>query len=63
MSSEELDLDATIERLVSVKNSKPGTEVNLPEDDIIWLCRKSREVSVGVAVAVGAAAAGAATAT
>ncbi|GMI06980.1 hypothetical protein TrRE_jg5985 [Triparma retinervis] len=41
---DELDLDATIDRLVSVKNSKPGTEVNLPEEDIIWLCRKSREV-------------------
>jgi len=44
MSGNELDLDATIEKLISVKNSKPGTEVNLPEEDIIWLCRASREV-------------------
>jgi len=39
------DIDEMIEKLVSVKNSRPGTEVNLPEDDIIWLCRTSRQVS------------------
>ena len=38
-------VDEMIETLVSVKNSRPGTEVNLPEDDIIWLCRTSRQVS------------------
>jgi serine/threonine-protein phosphatase PP1 catalytic subunit len=39
-----VDIDKTIARLLSVKNSRPGTEVNLSEDDIIWLCRQSREV-------------------
>ena len=39
-----LNVDATIEKLVSVKNSKPGTEVNLPEHDIIWLCKESKMV-------------------
>ena len=42
--SSEFDLDDTIDKLTRVKDSKPGTEVNLPEEDIIWLCRASREV-------------------
>ncbi|GMI13122.1 hypothetical protein TrLO_g9176 [Triparma laevis f. longispina] len=40
----DVNVDDLIEKLTSVKNSKPGTEVNLPEEDIIWLCRTSRDV-------------------
>mmetsp|Transcript_11930 Transcript_11930/g.17871 ORF Transcript_11930/g.17871 Transcript_11930/m.17871 type:complete len:316 (+) Transcript_11930:58-1005(+) len=33
-----------IDSLVSVLNEKAGTEVNLPEEDIVFVCRKAREV-------------------
>ena len=38
-------VERSIEQLLSVKNARPGTEVTLPEEDIMWLCRKCREVS------------------
>lgn len=38
-------LDRIEEQLLSVKASRPGTEVNLMEEDIVWLCRRCREVS------------------
>jgi len=38
-------LERIIDQLLSVKNARPGTEVTLAEEDIVWLCRKCREVS------------------
>lgn len=38
------DVDRLVEQLLSVKNSRPGTEVTLAEEDIMWLCRRCREV-------------------
>ena len=38
------DLDIAIEKLLSVKNNHPGTEVNLPEELIIKIVRASREL-------------------
>jgi serine/threonine-protein phosphatase PP1 catalytic subunit len=38
------DVDKIIEKLLAVKNARPGTEVNLPEEDIMWLCRRCREI-------------------
>lgn len=38
------ELDFAIEKLISVKSSSPGTEVNLPEDLLIKIVRASREI-------------------
>lgn len=40
----DLELDQAIKELTSVKNSPPGTEVNLPEDQIIKIVRAARAV-------------------
>ncbi|EWM28966.1 hypothetical protein Naga_101446g1 [Nannochloropsis gaditana] len=40
-------VDRLLGELLAVKDARPGTEVNLAEDDIFWLCRKCREVRVG----------------
>jgi hypothetical protein len=39
-------VDRLLGELLAVKDARPGTEVNLAEDDIFWLCRKCREVRV-----------------
>ncbi|TFJ87983.1 hypothetical protein NSK_000337 [Nannochloropsis salina CCMP1776] len=36
-------VDRLLGELLAVKDARPGTEVNLAEDDIFWLCRKCRE--------------------
>lgn len=38
------DIDGAIEALLSVKNKTPGTEVNLPEDQLIKIIRQARSV-------------------
>jgi len=38
------EVDKIIEKLVSVRGSKPGKQVNLPEADIKYLCSRSRQV-------------------
>ena len=37
-------VDVCIEELLSVVDSPPGTEVNLDEGELMWICRMSREV-------------------
>lgn len=37
-------VESCIEKLVAVKDEKPGTEVNLCEDDLVWISRTSRDV-------------------
>lgn len=37
-------VDAIIRQLVSVADCKPGTEVNLSEDELMWISRTSRAV-------------------
>jgi hypothetical protein len=38
------DVERIVEQLLSVKSMRPGTEVCLAEQDIMWLCRRCREV-------------------
>ena len=40
----DIDVDNIIEQLLTVRGSKPGRQVNLPEAEIRWLCIKSREI-------------------
>jgi serine/threonine-protein phosphatase PP1 catalytic subunit len=40
----ELDLDNAINALTSVKSAPPGTEVNLPEDQIVKIVRAARGI-------------------
>lgn len=40
----DVDIDNIIEQLLSVRGSRPGRQVNLTEQEIRWLCIKSREV-------------------
>jgi serine/threonine-protein phosphatase PP1 catalytic subunit len=44
ISQTDLDIDKIIEKLVEVKGSKPGKQVNLPENDIKNLCTAAREI-------------------
>ena len=39
-----LDIDASISTLLSVINEPPGTEVVLPEETIVKICRQARDV-------------------
>jgi len=40
----EVDVDAVIEQLLSVRGARPGRQVNLTENEIRWLCVKSRDI-------------------
>jgi len=40
----ELDIDNVISRLLEVKNSRPGKNVNLTEQEVRSICHKAREV-------------------
>ena len=44
MADEGVDVDAIIEQLLSVRGNRPGRQVNLTENEIRWLCVKSREI-------------------
>lgn len=43
---DKVELDSALAQLLSVKNSPPGTEVNLPEELIIKIVRAAREVFI-----------------
>ena len=45
-SNTEIDVDKIIEKLLEVKGSKPGKQVNLTENEIKGLCNKSREIFI-----------------
>lgn len=38
------NLDSIISKLLDVRNSRPGRQVNLLESEIRWLCVKAREI-------------------
>ena len=40
----EVDVDKIISMLLDVKKEKPGTQVNLPEEWIRWLCQKAQDI-------------------
>lgn len=48
MSAESMDMDVDhiIEQLLSVRGARPGRHVNLTENEIKWLCIKSREIFI-----------------
>jgi len=46
MADDNFDVDHIIEQLLSVRGARPGRQVNLTENEIRWLCIKSREIFV-----------------
>lgn len=42
----EIDVDSIIERLLSVRGSKPGKNVNLTEAEVRGLCIKARDIFI-----------------
>ena len=42
----EFNIDNIIDRLLEVRGSKPGTPVNLTEDEVKELCYRSREIFI-----------------
>lgn len=44
MASSDFDVDSIINKLLEVKNCKPGKQVNLGEQEVRNLCLKSREI-------------------
>lgn len=42
----ELDIDRIIEKLIEVRGSKPGKQVNLTEQEVRGLCIKAREIFI-----------------
>lgn len=45
-SSNDLDVDSVIERLLGVLSQRPGKQVNLDGREIKALCQKSREIFI-----------------
>lgn len=43
-NGDSFDVDAMIQKLLSVRGSKPGKEVPLNEKDIVVLCNKTKEI-------------------
>ncbi len=46
MADDNVDLESIIERLLEVRGSRPGKQVQLLEQEIRWLCTKSREIFI-----------------
>ncbi|KAE9373947.1 Metallo-dependent phosphatase [Stipitochalara longipes BDJ] len=46
MEKFKFDLDSILDRLLEVRGSKPGKQVQLLEDEIITLCQKAREIFI-----------------
>ncbi len=44
MASVDLDVDHIIDQLLSVRGSRPGRQVTLTEAEVVFLCRKGREI-------------------
>lgn len=42
----EIDVDNIIERLLAVRGSKPGKNVNLTEAEVRGLCLKARDIFI-----------------
>jgi hypothetical protein len=42
----EVDLDSIIDRLLEVRGSRPGKQVQLLEQEIRYLCTKAREIFI-----------------
>ena len=42
----EIDLDSVIDRLLEVRGSRPGKQVQLLEAEIRYLCTKAREIFI-----------------
>ncbi|KAL8643006.1 MAG: hypothetical protein Q9228_000351 [Teloschistes exilis] len=42
----EVDLDSVIDRLLEVRGSRPGKQVQLLETEIRYLCTKAREIFI-----------------
>lgn len=42
----DVDVDTVIEQLLAVRGARPGRQVNLTENEIKWLCTKSREIFI-----------------
>lgn len=42
----DIDLDSIIDRLLEVRGSRPGKQVQLLETEIRYLCTKSREIFI-----------------
>jgi len=40
----DIEIDNVIEQLLSVRGGRPGRQVTLTENEIRWLCIKSREI-------------------
>ena len=45
-SSLDIDVDKIISKLLEVRGSKPGKQVNLTENEIKGLCNKAREIFI-----------------
>jgi serine/threonine-protein phosphatase PP1 catalytic subunit len=43
----DIDIDSIIQRLLEVRGSRPGRQVNLTENEIKGLCMKAREIFMG----------------
>jgi serine/threonine-protein phosphatase PP1 catalytic subunit len=46
MADTEIDLDSIIDRLLEVRGSRPGKQVQLMEQEIRFLCTKAREIFI-----------------
>jgi serine/threonine-protein phosphatase PP1 catalytic subunit len=46
MAETEVDLDSIIDRLLEVRGSRPGKQVQLLETEIRYLCTKAREIFI-----------------
>lgn len=46
MADSEVDLDSIIDRLLEVRGSRPGKQVQLLETEIRFLCTKAREIFI-----------------
>ena len=44
MSSQEQDIDQIIEKLLEVRQARPGRQVNLTENEVKFICNKSRDI-------------------
>ena len=45
-SDQDVDLDSIIDRLLEVRGSRPGKQVQLLEQEIRYLCTKAREIFI-----------------
>jgi serine/threonine-protein phosphatase PP1 catalytic subunit len=46
MSERDINVDSIIERLLSVRGTRPGKQVDLEEREIRGLCLKAREIFI-----------------